>query len=230
MGSTTITALKAQIRNPNRVNVYLDGEYAFSLARIVAAWLAVGQELSDAQIDKLQNQDLLEVAYQTALRALDYKARSASEITKKLTGKGFSKETIEITLERLLTNRLLDDERFARDWVENQSNFRPRGRRLLKQEMRLKGLDDQVIEQALERAAEEENLAYQAAQRPANRFGDLKWQDFRLKLSQFLARRGFTYSTVAPVVLRLWREQHPTSAIPDTGDATDIEEETRWTT
>ena len=46
-----ITALKAQKRNPNRINVYLDGIFAFGLARVVAAWLQVGQTLSDEKIE-----------------------------------------------------------------------------------------------------------------------------------------------------------------------------------
>ncbi len=58
-----ITALKAQKKNPNRISVYLDGEYAFGLARIVAAWLRIGQLLSEEDIDRLKQQDTLEVAY-----------------------------------------------------------------------------------------------------------------------------------------------------------------------
>ena len=66
----TITALTLQKRNRERVNVYLDGEYAFGLARIVAAWLVVGQELSDEKITQLRIEDEREVAYQRALRLI----------------------------------------------------------------------------------------------------------------------------------------------------------------
>ncbi len=65
-----ITALKLQKRNRQRVNVYLDGEFAFGLARIVAAWLAVGQEIDDQKIAQLQQEDAREVAYQRALKFL----------------------------------------------------------------------------------------------------------------------------------------------------------------
>jgi len=225
-----ITALKVQKRNPNRVNVYLDGEYAFGLARIVAAWLSVGQELTAAQIEKLQNQDLMEVAYTSAIRLLNYRARTEAEIKKKLNEKGFSPEAVEATLERLRNQGLLNDERFAQDWVDNQSNFRPRGRRLLNMEMRQRGLDDQAIEQALEGAQDEETLAYQAAQRPAQRFAQLDWAEFRLKLSQFLARRGFTYNTIAPTVSRLWQEIHSPEANDRSSDANDEKEEKKWIT
>ena len=49
-----ITAIQAQKRNPQRVSVFLDGEFAFGLSRIVAAWLAVGQEISDEKIALLK--------------------------------------------------------------------------------------------------------------------------------------------------------------------------------
>ena len=63
-----ITALKAQKKNPNRISVFLDGEYAFGLARIVAAWLKIGQVLSEEDIDRLKQQDTMEVAYQKGLQ------------------------------------------------------------------------------------------------------------------------------------------------------------------
>ena len=52
-----ITALQVQKRNPNRVNIHLDGEFAFGVARIVAAWLRIGQELSEEKIGQLQAED-----------------------------------------------------------------------------------------------------------------------------------------------------------------------------
>ena len=68
--SKTITAIKVQKKNQDRVNIYLDGEFAFGLARIVAAWLRVGQELEDSKIDQLQAEDEHEKAYQRALNLL----------------------------------------------------------------------------------------------------------------------------------------------------------------
>jgi len=73
-----ITALVIQKRNPNRVNLYLDGEYAFGVARIVAAWLRVGAELDEKKIEKLQVEDARERALQQAMLFLSYRARSES--------------------------------------------------------------------------------------------------------------------------------------------------------
>src|SRR5512133_247869 len=146
----TITALKAQKRNPNRVSVYLDGEYAFGLARIVAAWLSIDQTLSDEEIKSLQEKDTDEKAFQAALHFLNYRARTEVEVRKKLFDKGFSETVIEQTLERLRRGGLLDDTQFAQAWVENQTNFRPRGRRALAFELRHKGVSDEIIQQALD--------------------------------------------------------------------------------
>jgi regulatory protein len=210
MGQRTITALKAQKRNPQRINVYLDGEFAFGLARIVAAWLRVGQVLDEAKIEALQGDDAQEVAFQQALTYLGYRLRSAKEVQQNLREHGFSEELIAGVLERLGRNGLVDDRRFARAWLENRSEFRPRSRRALVVELRQKGLSDEVIEQALEETAPaDEDLAYQAALKHARRWENLEWPEFRRKLGGFLARRGFSYDIAAPVVGRVWAELRP---------------------
>lgn len=211
----TITALKAQKRNPNRVSVYLDGEYAFGLARIVAAWLSVGQELSESKIQSLQSQDAQEVAFQRALRFLSYRPRAVNEVEKKLSEHGFDEQEIETVVTRLKEGGLLDDEQFARMWVENRSSFRPRGRRVLTMELRHKGVPEDSIQLALQETQSETNLAYQAALKQARRLNGLDWQGFREKLSAFLARRGFSYGTIAPVVRRVWAERENAESQPD---------------
>jgi regulatory protein len=201
-----ITALKVQKRNPNRVNLYLDGEYAFGLSRIVAAWLSIGQALNDERIKELQEQDADEVALQSALRYLNYRPRTEAEISKHLVEKGFSEAAVDRVMNRLREGRLLDDRQFARDWVENQNTFRPRGKRALAFELRHKGISDEIIEQALADSEDEAELAYQAAYRQAQRLCGSEWQEFRLKLSQYLARRGFNYEIASAAVRRSWAE------------------------
>ncbi len=90
-----ITALTLQKRNHQRVSVFLDDEYAFGLARIVAAWLEVGQELSDEKIAQLRAEDEREVAYQRALRLIQYRPRSESEIRQLLRRHQTPEETAE---------------------------------------------------------------------------------------------------------------------------------------
>jgi regulatory protein len=212
----TITAITVQKRNPQRVNIDLDGEFAFGLSRIVAAWLQVGRMLSDQDIAQLQAKETQEVAFQNALRFIGYRPRTSAEIMSKLTEKGFAESVILETIERLRANGLLDDATFARTWVENQSTFRPRGQRALAFELRRKGVTDEVIAQALEETPGEEELAYQAGTRQAHKLDNLERNEFRMKLSAFLARRGFSYGTIAPVVSRIWNELHSPEGQDDT--------------
>lgn len=202
-----ITAIETQRRTPNRVNIHLDGEFAFGLARIVAAWLRVGQELSDEKIEQLQTADARERAFQQAMLYLSYRARSESEIRKNLHKHEIPEAVIEQTLERLRENGLANDNQFARAWVENRNTFRPRSRRMMAMELRQKGLDDEAIESAVE-SVDDEAAAYVAGQKKSGRFKGLEWIEFRKKLSGFLARRGFSYSVIAPVVTRIWNEMH----------------------
>jgi len=202
-----ITAISAQKKNPNRVNIYLDGEFAFGLSRITAAWLKTGDVLSDEKVEKLQVEDTREIAYQQAMLYLSYRARSEKEIRQNLRKHEIPETIIEETLERLKTARLADDNQFAQMWVENRNTFRPRSKRALEIELRQKGLNQEVIQATLS-DVDEDALAYEAGLKRATRFKGLEWSEFRKKLSEFLARRGFSYSTIAPVVSRIWNEMN----------------------
>jgi len=202
-----ITAISVQKKNPNRVNIYLDGEFAFGVARITAAWLKNGEELSDEKIAKLLSEDMREWAYQQALLYLSYRTRSEKEIQQNLRKHEVPEDVIEGTLERLRTAGLANDNEFAQAWVENRSTFRPRSKRALTVELRQKGLDNETIQASLS-DVDEEALAYTAGSKRAPRFKTLEWVEFRKKLSEFLARRGFSYSVIAPVVTKIWSETH----------------------
>ncbi len=203
-----ITALKVQKRNPQRVNVYLDGEFAFGLNRLVAAWLRVGQQLSEAKIASLRAQDAREQAYLRALNLLSYRDRSLQEIRQNLKKHQTPEDVIDEVLQRLQEEGYANDTRFARLWVENRNTFRPRGRRVLAMELRRKGVAPAVIEDILRENEPEETLALRAGRQRARRYAALDWPAFRRKLTAFLARRGFAYSVVAPVVQQLWQELH----------------------
>ncbi len=215
-----ITAIEPQQKNPHRVNIYLDGAYAFSLANISAAWLRVGQELDEAKIASLKSADEHEVVYQKALHFISYRPRSAAEVMQNLLKRGILEDLAEETVKRLQGAGLVNDEAFARAWVENRNAFRPRGKSVLKMELRRKGLSDETIHAVMEEQVDEQTLAFEAARKYARRLAGLEWLQFRQKLGGFLARRGFSYTILAPVVSEVWKE----SQTADSGSTSDIEE------
>jgi len=202
-----ITAIETLKKDPTRVSIYLDGQFAFEMAGIVAAWLQPGQELDQAKISSLQADDLRERAYQQALAFLSYRTRSEAEIRQHLRKRKIAPDLIEHTLDRLRASRLADDSQFARAWVENRSTFRPRGRRALSWELKRKGIAADTAESALA-GLDEDALAREAGLKKAGRLVDLEWDEFRAKLTGFLARRGFSYPVIAGAVSRLWDETH----------------------
>jgi regulatory protein len=199
-----ITALKVQKKNQNRVNVYLDGEFAFGLSRIVAGWLHIGQEITDEKIINLQVEDEQEIAYQRAIRFSGYRMRSNSEITQYLKQQGTSEVNIESVINRLKRNGVLNDKQFASMWVDNRNEFRPRSHRMLFSELRKKGIHPDIINQVLEDNLSDEELALLAAENQVRKYRNLEWQDYRRKLSSYLARRGFSYAIINPVVNQVW--------------------------
>src|SRR5262245_29060075 len=116
-----VTALKLQARNKTRVNVSLDGEFAFGLAKILALPLRIGQELSEADVERLQTADAEEQAHERATRLLARRPRSEAEIRQRLQKAGVAAPVITTVLERLHRSGLLDDEAFAKFWVDNRT-------------------------------------------------------------------------------------------------------------
>lgn len=213
-----ITAIEAQKKNPNRVNIYLDDQFAFGLSRIVSGWLSVGQMLSDEKVAALQTGDAQEIAFQRACRLLSYRPRSVDEVRKNLEKNEVPAHVIEHTLARLQELGLLGDAAFARAWVENRSTFRPRSKRALGVELRQKGIEREIIQSVLDEVTDEEALALQAAHKQARKLTSSDWPAFRQKLGGFLARRGFSYEVIAPVLRQVWEAHHTAQADTTTYD------------
>jgi regulatory protein len=201
----TITALEIQKRDKERVNVYLDGEFAFGLTLIEAARLRRGQTLSDSEIATLKAQDEIERAVEQAVRFLSYRPRSTSEIRQNLQQKGFAPPAIDTAINRLESLGYVDDLAFARYWVANRDEFRPKGPLALRQELRQKGVSNAAIEQALSEV-DFADAAYRAAQQRAARWQRLDRPAFQQKVYEHLARRGFRSETIQDVMNRLLEE------------------------
>jgi len=203
--SGKITALETQKWRKDRVNVFLDDRYAFSLQDILAVSLRRGQILTDQEIANLCQQDAIESTYEKTLHYLSFRPRSEQEIRRYLHEKGLTEETSEQVVARLKRAHLVDDRDFAQFWVESRQAHRPRGRRALRAELLRKGVPTDVIESSI-RDVDEQAQALEAARRVAHRLSMLEQRVFFHRLLGYLQRRGFSYETAMHVAKELWQE------------------------
>jgi regulatory protein len=199
-----ITAITRQKRNKERVNIFIDGTYAFSLAEITTAWLKTGQELTPEDIARLDAKDAVEKAKQSAYRYLSYRPRSTAEVRQNLLKKEYDEPVVEQVLARLNELNLLNDRDFARFWIEQRETFKPRSQRALRQELYQKGISREIIDEAIS-GVDETAAARKAAQKKAQNWNHLPRETFFSKMNGFLQRRGFNYAITKTVTEELWQ-------------------------
>ena len=208
-----VTRLERQKKNTDRINVYLNDEFAFGLNIMDAMSLKKGQVLSEKEIADLAHRDDIAKATDKAINFLAVRPRSMQEVRISLTRKGFSETVIDISMERLLERGYVDDLAFTRFWVDNRTQFKPRGSRALRFELRQKGVASSVIDQVLADLPDPVELAYKAAQPRVGRYRGKTQAEFQQKMSAFLARRGFGYDAVRDALRKLVveiKEENPT--------------------
>jgi regulatory protein len=203
-----VTAICAGRGKGKRVNVFLDGDFAFSVEAEVAVKdnLRVEQELSDGQIEALVGSDNFRRCYEAAAHFLSYRPRSERELKERLTRRGFGDVTIEAVIARLKEHGLVDDIAFARFWRDNRQSFNPRSRWLTALELRRKGVAKEIIDRAVH-GIDDEDSAYSAALNRARRLPRSDYHSFHNRLSGYLRRRGFSHGVVNRTVELIWREQ-----------------------
>ncbi len=201
--SGQITAIRDSTRDPERVMVDIDGTFAFAVTRLLAAkhHLQVGLTLAETDLDALLAAAEVERATDSALHFLAYRPRSTREVTDRLRRRGYSDPAIDGAIEKLRGWRYLDDQEFARFWVENRLEYRPSGSRRLRQELRQKGVDGEVVDQTIE-AVEVDELpaAIELARKRVERLRGLDPIVRRRRLAGFLQRRGYGWDVVKPVI------------------------------
>jgi len=203
-----ITALRTGKSRGKRVNVFLDGRFAFSLEPEVAVkeGLHSGQELSAGQIEALARSDHFHRCLNAATRYLSYRPRSESELRERLHRRGFSGDSIEAVLTKLKEQGLVDDMAFAQFWKDNRESFNPRSQWLTKSELRRKGVASDIIDQVVD-TIDDEDSAYRAAQSKMRSLPRADYQLFQRRLGGYLKRRGFGYRVISHTIGRLWQEQ-----------------------
>ncbi len=204
-----ITAIKAgKNARVQRSNVFLDGKFAFSLDNevIVKESLKVGLLLSPDEIKLLTGADRFQRCLNAAFQFLSYRPRSEAETRQRLLRRGYAEDEIDKTVAQLRRLDLINDTAFAEFWKENRNSFRPRSQRMLKMELRRKGVETEVIDGVVE-GMDEADSAYRAALDKARVLPVSDYQVFRQRLGGYLQRRGFGYGVINNIIKKVWQER-----------------------
>jgi regulatory protein len=159
--------------------------------------IAKGEFLDQERLDAILTKDAVDRAVTAAMRALDQRIQSTNELRTRLLRKEFEPATIDLALERLTEFGYLNDERFAELWIENRLAHRPRGKRMLEQELRQKGIDREIVQETVSvMAIDDRTAALDLARKRFKSVQNLPPEEQKKKLTGILARRGFDYGTI----------------------------------
>ena len=206
-----ISALTAQQKDPNRINVMVDGKYRFSLdiSQIVSLGVKIGKEYTDSELAEIEGESQFGKLYARALeyclmrphsarevkdylwrktRTTKYRSRKTGEIKER---EGVATELADRVYEKLLDKDYINDNAFARYWVENRNLTKGTSRRKLEAELRAKGVASDIITAHLSASARSDDAELQKIiAKKRRRYSDDQ------KFMQYLARQGFGYDDI----------------------------------
>jgi regulatory protein len=195
-----ITDIKQQEKRKDRYSIFIDGKYSFALseAELLSAGLKVNQELSKQELAKLRDRAVIDKGIYRVLELVSRRPRSRWEIEDYLKRKKYNQEEIAKITIAVDEKGYINDEDFARRWVENRRLLKPMSTRKLQLELKQKRVDEQIIQKVLDSdEADEKEVLRELIdkKRRQSRYRDEQ------KLIAYLARQGFNYTDIKDALI-----------------------------
>jgi regulatory protein len=197
-----ITSIKHQ-KNKNRVNVYLDDAFGFGidLDNFVLLHLKINQELTGKEVEQIVRKAEFQKTLDKLLRFAMVRPRSEKEIRDYFRRKKIHESLHKDLFEKLRHFELVNDAKFAKWWVEQRQAFRPKSLRILKQELGIKGIKREVVDEVLGSVVvDEEKMAKELLKKKAYKWKTLDPREARQKMCQYLVGKGFSWDVIEKVV------------------------------
>jgi regulatory protein len=200
-----ITKIEVQKKRKDRYNIYIDDEFQFGLDEntLIKFDLRKGIEITEAEIEKIENEEVNAKAFNAAASFLKTRERSRKEIRDKLKAKEYYESVIEKVLEKLERLDIVNDKRFAEMFVRDRMKLKPKGKRVLQLELAQKGIDRNTIEEVLNEMLGgdgELELAKRVYQKIEKRYLGLEENIRRDKIVKYLLSKGFSYNIVEKIL------------------------------
>lgn len=200
-----ITKIENQKKNKERYNIFIDGQFACGVNgdTLIKFGLSTNDEISEDALNAIKNFDEYLYSKKISYDFLSYRIRSEKEIRDKLKLKEISSGTIEKTVEHLKELKLLNDEEFARQLVNERLSSKPAGKAVLKQKLYQKGISAGIIQKVLEESindTNEKDFVKEIFNKYFNKVKGLDVMTQRKKMFDYLARKGFDFDVIKEVI------------------------------
>ncbi len=215
----TIHTIRPAGQGRMRLITLSDGrEFVFSDEACERVGPREGDAAAETLFHALEAAEQRSVAHEAALRLLSHRARSEQEMRTRLAMRGIAPEAIDDEVMRLRRAGLLDDEKFARAWVEDRRQSAPRGRRMLRYELLSRGIEPESVD-AVTDGIDDLATAEALAARKARTLAGATYEVFAGKVGGFLRRRGFDYEVASRATRAAWDQLNagasPAELVPD---------------
>jgi regulatory protein len=212
-----ITKISVQKRSKERYNIFVDRgngeEYGFSVDEdiLIKLGLKKGLELDEEELTEILDKDEEKKTHHLAIHFLSYRMRSITEMTDYLKKKEREQKHIEVVLSKLIEQNLLNDEMFAKAYIESKKLTLMKGPLKLKQELNQKGVGREKIDLALATFTEEEQIdkVIKWLDKQGNRKPKQSVSAFKQKLATQLMGKGFTRPVIETALNEVSFEVEP---------------------
>jgi len=197
-----VTSIKPQ-RNKKRVNIYLDDKFGFGLdlENFMKLHLKVDQELTGDEIQQIVKTAEFQKTLDRILAFGMLRPRSEREFKDWMKRKKVHESMETDLFNKLKHFELLDDGKFAKWWVDQRTQFRKKSKKVIKQELQIKGIDREIIEEVLaESQIDEPKLILEVLNKRAYRWEKLPEKERRQKITEYLLRNGFDWGEIETAI------------------------------
>ncbi|MDS0526356.1 recombination regulator RecX [Clostridium sp. SHJSY1] len=199
-----ITQIENQKKNKDRVNIYLDHNYAFAvnIELVYKEGLKLNLEIDEKKLYEIVKKDNFIKCKEASLRIIERNYKTEKEIKEKLREKGYDLEEVLKTLEFLKEYNFVNDELYTKMYVKDK--LKTQGREKIKYTLLNKGIDNNLIEEefSLIDKDEEKNIAIELARKKYLSLIKKESDSYKLwnKLCRFLLGKGYNYSIAKEVI------------------------------
>ena len=207
-----ITDIQIQKKNKEKVNIYVNDEYSFSMTidGVIDNNLKINQEISEEEILRLKEKDEAALAYMMIIFYVGYRLHTEKEIKDKLKKKNYSIESIEKAVQKAKEYDLINDTYYVECFINEKGVPNKWGPSIIKNKLMQKGIEKNLINEKIEELYKEEDLdenLLNLANKKLKTLENLEQRKQKERLFRFLVSKGYSFDKVSTCINKLLKDE-----------------------